>query len=1237
MKTLQVVTVLVTFLMLSHAVQMEYFVTPNKGTPCPALPCHTLSHYLENTKRYFTSNTRISFLHGAHEINKSGVFHIKDVSNLTLTGYNVSISYAAKITCRKPASLRFENIVNLVVKHLSVVSCGIPFMRLNDDRGNSTSVAVVLQHIISLKLSHISVENSTGFGLFGGNVLGNSSISHSRFMFNNYYTLRSTSCFYGLKTCRGGNMLLFYEKLPESVLQTTGNTTSVMSVDSCVFSDGVDISEIPHTIQSKLAGGLTVWFYSAVQHKVDVSICNVVGTRNIAKNGANFLFHLLRGYFGTVKFINSTSSMANYQLPLRDSAGLKFYYGVMNTLAQASITNHTLLIISGSQFHDNNGGGVHIHLYKQYNFTYQVVIKKCLFQRNLNPVGSSLLIVQPRLSPGILGNTSEIEVRLQDTNFINDTTPELYFSIKSDERFNVVTLNGLKDLKIINCTFKMNKQTALQAIDSTLYFGGHVIFSENNGTFGGAMLLQSGSIFYLMPHAHVQITNNHARRGGGIYVEDEVTVTTMACFFQVLNLQYPNLPITAVITLENNTADEAGSALYGGSLDNCFLQTSLPQSVFIYSESYVFDRILQIVDNNSSPVSQISSKPVSIHVCKRNVLPGSGVYPGQMFQVPIVLYGQRRGSVPGIVHGKLQELNRRAHFAPLQETQKTEYLCTNLTYTIFSTRRHELIELRIDGVQLYERELSPIVLQVPLLPCPPGFQLSNLTAECECAPLLKDRGLLCNISGAIPLVQRTMSVWISTHPNGNDTILHDNCPLDYCKLTPLWLQLNHSDKQCAYGRSGLLCGKCKSNLSLAIGTSQCMECTNTHLALLLPFALAGLMLVLFLIVCNLTVSMGTINGLIFYANIVRVNHAFFFITPTTSALKVFQQVLAVFTAWLNLDLGIETCFVHGMDAYIRTWLQFAFPFYVWTIVGVIIYLSRRSITIVKLVGSSAVSVLATLFLLSYAKLQRTVITAFSFTYLQNYYGDGRSLAVWLYDGNVPFLQGKHIALFLMALAVTVFFLFPFTLLLLFAPCLQASNHFLIKRVRMKLLPLLDAYQAPYKDKFRFWTGLMLVVRSILLVGYGLNVLGDSDINNLLTVTVLAILLCCTWIIGIVYKNTSLNILEASFILNLLILSGWTIYSRRTSNGDSSNGQTALVCTSTGITFATFICILFYHTYLYLKSTKIHLWFRTHKIKQGDRREVGAVEGSEESALDPPPHRPPTRTMIELRESLLTDN
>ena len=183
----------------------------------------------------------------------------------------------------------------------------------------------------------------------------------------------------------------------------------------------------------------------------------------------------------------------------------------------------------------------------------------------------------------------------------------------------------------------------------------------------------------------------------------------------------------------------------------------------------------------------------------------------------------------------------------------------------------------------------------------------------------------------------------------------------------------------------------------------------------------------------------------------------------------------------------------------------------------------------------------------------------------------------------------------------------------------------------------DAYQAPYKDKFRYWTGLMLVVRSILLVGYGLNILGDPDINHLLTVTVLAILFCFTSITGAVYKNEVLNILNISFIVNFLILSGWSLYNRHASNGDSNDGQIALVCTSTGIAFVTFICILFYHTYLYFKSTKLHRCFKKYEVKRGDRREREAVEGSMESAIDPPLQRPPTTTVIELREPLLTDN
>ena len=1236
-----VLAVLVTLLTLCCAIQTEYFVKPNDSTACPGLPCHTLTQYMYlqsvTQYRYFASNTRISFLPGVHEVGNVSELYIENVSNLTLAGYNVSSSHAAnsaKVVCVKPATLIFSEVVNLMIKHLSIIYCGYPLI----DDGEEPSAAVHLIDITSLKLLSISVENSTGYGIVGMNILGNSSISHSRFVFNNYYTLSSTNCSYGVGSCEGGNMCLFYYGAPES----EGNI-SVLSIDSCVFSDGVDVSD-----GQTLSGGLAISYYeeSITQYDVDIEISifisNVVSTRNVGMEGTNFLF----ANIGSMKIINITSSMANYQLPHDelDRVGFafiygEFIYGALEPSIQIHTINKTLLHISDSRFHDNNGGGFYLQFYDHNNAMYHVVIKNCSFQRNV-PFGS-VRIGQYIVSA--LSSTSGLEVLVQNTSFTNHTMPEQYSNVQTFIPFHVVTVYNLRHLKIINCTFSTNKQTALQALSSKLYFGGHVIFSKNNGTLGGAVMLRTGSRFTLMPHTHVQIVNNHAKRGGGIYIEDAIEYAGLKfngpCFFQLMDLHYPYSEIDSVIILENNTADEARSALYGGEIDSCSLYTTGQD---VINTVNIFPILFKILDFPSL-VSQVSSNPFAVFMCThmnfdRNVI-DVNVYPGQNFKVLVALYGQRNGSAPGIVQAKLFKSPRGAHLAPLQETQETRYSCENLTYTIFSTStgHYELIGLRVDGAGYYFGEEHALI-NATLLPCPPGFLLSNITAQCECAPVLQDRGLLCNISGATPLVQRTRSIWISTHHNGSDIILHDHCPLNYCKPTQLWVHLDHPDQQCAQGRSGILCGRCKSNLSLTFGTSQCLECTNAYLALLLTFALAGLMLVLLLIICNLTVSMGTINGLIFYANIVWVNHANIFETPNIFGVRVFQQVLAVFIAWLNLDLGIETCFVHGMDAYIQTWLQFAFPFYIWMIVAVIIYLSRRSITVVKLVGSSAVSVLATLFLLSYAKLQRTVIAAFSFTYIQNYYQVGRSRAVWLYDGNVPFLQGKHIALFLMALAVTLLFILPFTLLLLFAPCIQASNCFLVQRVKMKLTPLLDAYQGPYKDNFRFWTGLMLVVRSILLVGFGLNILGDPDINNLLIIVVLSCLVAGTGIRGIVYKNTIIHVTEISFLLNLIILSGWTIYnSRHRPTGDSAAGQAALVCTSTGIAFATFVCILTYHTYLRLKSAKLHLYFRRRQIKGGDGREREEVVGSVESAVDAPPKRPPTVTMIELRESLLTDN
>ena len=150
------------------------------------------------------------------------------------------------------------------------------------------------------------------------------------------------------------------------------------------------------------------------------------------------------------------------------------------------------------------------------------------------------------------------------------------------------------------------------------------------------------------------------------------------------------------------------------------------------------------------------------------------------------------------------------------------------------------------------------------------------------------------------------------------------------------------------------------------------------------------------------------------------------------------DALSVFTVWLNLDFGIETCFYDGMDAYSNAWLQFVFfPVYIWMLVGLMILVSHFSQRFANLLCNNPVSVLATLTLLSYTKILRTLITTVYFTHLE-YPTYNRS--VWFYDVNIEYIIGKHIPLFLVAVLVFFFLFFPYTLLLLFGQWLQAISH-----------------------------------------------------------------------------------------------------------------------------------------------------------------------------------------------------
>ena len=382
-------------------------------------------------------------------------------------------------------------------------------------------------------------------------------------------------------------------------------------------------------------------------------------------------------------------------------------------------------------------------------------------------------------------------------------------------------------------------------------------------------------------------------------------------------------------------------------------------------------------------------------------------------------------------------------------------------------------------------------------------------------------------------------------------------------------------------------------------------------------------LVACLMVLNFTVSTGTINGLILYANIVRANNAIFFPGQSTNTF------LSWFIAWLNLDLGIETCLYDGLTAYVKTWLQFAFPVYIWLLVIAIIISGRSSTRVARVcIMQNSVQVLATLFFLSYAKLLRTTITVFQPAHLLNLASNTKKI-VWNYDGNVGYLQGKHIPLFMTALLLFILFLIPYTFVLAGVQVLQRFSHHKPFFWVNKFKPLLDAYTGPYKDEHRYWTGFLLFVRISLFLSIYTDTSGNPALQLLGIILVVIFLFAYLTFVGGVYNTWPLNLLEYSFMFNLAALSAGTLYRLTTGSNTYSITQA-----SVSIAFISTVFITLYHCQLrdkYLKR-KIFSFYEKFTLNRVKRAYNDLNDPSLVNSNTTPSQV--TYSVVELEEPLL---
>ena len=1256
----------------------EFSILPNSNTPCPMRPCYNLSQVMDNPSNYFTSNTTVVFPPGHHEVSTEGQLVIQNVNNISLVGDN---SDSTKIKCVGEFGLAFINITNLMVSKLSFSMCGASMSNtsqlatslLNEIFHSFTFpynppapsiLSIYLLHITIFTATKLEISHSKGAGLIGVNIFGLSSIQQAVFVNNtpncaivfldSYSHLQTpvlyitnSSFMFGIVSAveygmiAGGLNVIATQNIYRVEIYIR-NITAYGNIGTVIFGNMLLRINCKVAIQATQINCTEGYYYGLVlEHKGDSTNCSMEDISH---------FYMSHSYFGRntigakLSFDFTPYSVSVELENITVETSIRAFRVLMNAISVLIMKNlnitHNMgpfVIISEKssiiEFHGSN-------TFSENNCTDSVYPALYLMQCNVTFKGTATFL-QNKCKYGGALYAEDSEINFQGS---------LLFLENEAENGGAVYVR--RSELILNSEQKLS-------------------FVENKGYDGGAMTLDGGSTIGLEANSTVVFVRNHAYHYGGAinyvdhYTENfEPAADLSACFYEIFSIEifigdidelFNYIKMTGInITFYNNSAGFAGAAIFGGWVDFCrFYDNNAVVSAnyeSVRSLTSVFDSLFHF-HQSTQQLSLISSNPTRVCLCTTMSIPDCSIteytitaYPGETLTIPAVAVGQRFGTVPSSVQSDFVSRDN-GRLPELQYTQLVNVNCTNLMYTILSPpNTTEVMKLSVEKYNippnivvtdsrrsliinqtLTNLQFSELAVHIEVQPCPLGFVFSNNSHTCACHPKLQQHEINCSIDTQI--VYRRSPLWINaTFLNETYTVVlvHNHCPFDYCKDENIQLNMEHPDEQCALSRSGVLCGSCQQNLSHVLGTSNCKECSSHFLLLIPVFIAAGIVLVVFLMLLNLTVSVGTINGLIFYANIVRANQAIFFPQGTDN------KFLSIFIAWLNLDLGIETCFYSGLDAYAKTWLQFLFPLYIWIIVVLIIVSSHYSTTAAKLSGRNAVQVLATLFLLSYAKLLRITITAFSFTLLE--YPDGSVKRIWLYDGNVDYLKGKHIALFVAALLLLVFISLPYTVALLFIQCLQYRSRYRILAWVRRLKPLFDAYTGPYNDKHRYWPGLLLVVRVVLFLVFAVNVFGDPAISLLTIIVTTFCINYCTNNFGGIYRKGILNMIEYSFLLNLGILSSATLFTILT-----DRDQTGVVYTSVAIAFATFMIITIYHILVRMTkqqqrqkftewaTSKLKALKSTVKIKNNQNN-----QNNQNNPLQPANHN----ALIELREPVL---
>ena len=1165
--------------------QRCYVELNNLGTKLSMF--NSLSIKFENTPENFLLHTRLAFQNYT-QLELLGVPHSKTTitcTNWTNNGFG--------------AGMTFTNVSNFSASSIIFKKCGYQHKLTKTDKIFWS--AFVFDTCKNVRLTSVSVQDAIGFGVSMIDCIGN--VYFESCLFSN------NSAILNLGSVDSGGGGVYLEVTSDSSSHQSNITEGVYALLNCTFKNNIAHTSTVYPEKDKIrifgqGGGLLISFKgSAFNYHFTLHKCKFINNSAVWGGG----LHLFITESSSQNTIIVNQSLFEGNKATAGGGGMAIY---MVSHSSCILKNNISILFSKFSKNQANsqGGGTLIHSllsrstkhcgaakhtlnYLKFEFcewcnnaasysgaidiktrvaiteSFPIVpvFSSCFFKKNKINLFSQLVVKNPRYKEIVYGKASLMVLG----------------SI-------ILFENSVK--------FTENYGTALYAIASEIMFSSktNATFLRNQGRNGGAIALFSSTLS-LGNYSQLNFTKNKAYEfGGAIYSEIQVehdlhqNLYGLNCF---IHCQYCK---SVTLVFERNCANflenggnsgsgymySFGRSIYDESILSCVSKEAVAAltSNTTANVSAFLDSIANFEFIGSNPFDEVVSSAANFKLSKQ---PETLIIPGKEFYVPLVTIDSFGHQILSDYKAFLQ--HGACSNGSITIDPKHIYLPTNKLKLYGDPGSKCSISVEREGSRLFSLSFKISVAQ-----CPPGYILTinkqinssrnYSTMECVCAHQVANgaetyRGILnCNDHKFQVKVLHYYWVGYESDDASYDNLVTAYCPSGFCTYKTSSYVFEHDlpgianksilDKfVCDDGRTGMICGSCKTNNSVYFHSPN-FRCKENYLCSIgwvfyLLSEVFTLTLLFAVILCfNISFTTGALNGFIFYAQIVEILGSSSDNTLGPSWTISMTRISIFIYHFLNLDFfyldSLSFCLWEGATTldiiaikYLTIVLAFALVLGVFIIMNLCIV---KSYTRRLQLRGSFIHGISTFLVISFAQTVKVTFYIFSPGFVLKR-GDKISRYQVQYDGDVQLFSTVHLKyvipalfLFLSIVAIPTFFLMCYPLgFKALHKCgvnetkiTKLQQIFFINRLR----PLLDSFQGCYKDKYRCFAGLYFIYRILFLASNSYSY-GPTQFHVLIQIQTLLMLLIHS-LTG-PYKRKIYNILDTLLLTNMAIINGLSMF------------------------------------------------------------------------------------------------